>query len=86
MAKFLKIERFLNRKINQLSGGEMQRVAIGRALAKDARIVLFDEIFVNLDYKLREEMRVEFKELVDKLNTDCSSAPWNWPAPAATPA
>ncbi len=68
VAKFLKIDRFLNRKINQLSGGEMQRVAIGRALAKDARIVLFDEIFVNLDYKLREEMRVEFKELVDKLN------------------
>ena len=68
VAKFLKIERFLSRKINQLSGGEMQRVAIGRALAKDARIVLFDEIFVNLDYKLREEMRVEFKELVDKLS------------------
>ena len=68
VAKFLKIERFLDRKINQLSGGEMQRVAIGRALAKDARIVLFDEIFVNLDYKLREEMRVEFKGLVDKLN------------------
>jgi multiple sugar transport system ATP-binding protein len=68
VAKFLKIDRFLDRKISQLSGGEMQRVAIGRALAKDAKIVLFDEIFVNLDYKLREEMRVEFKELVDKLN------------------
>jgi ABC-type sugar transport system ATPase subunit len=68
VAKFLKIDRLLSRKINQLSGGEMQRVAIGRALAKDAKIVLFDEIFVNLDYKLREEMRIEFKELVDKLN------------------
>lgn len=68
VAKFLKIDRFLDRKISQLSGGEMQRVAIGRALAKDAKIVLFDEIFVNLDYKLREEMRVEFKELVDKLS------------------
>jgi ABC-type sugar transport system ATPase subunit len=68
VAKFLKIDRFLDRKINQLSGGEMQRVAIGRALAKDAKIVLFDEIFVNLDYKLREEMRIEFKELVDKLS------------------
>jgi ABC-type sugar transport system ATPase subunit len=46
----------------------MQRVSIGRALAKEAKIVLFDEIFVNLDYKLREEMRVEFKGLVDRLN------------------
>ena len=68
VSKFLKIDHLLNRKIHQLSGGEMQRVAIGRALAKEAKIVLFDEIFVNLDYKLREEMRIEFKELVNKLN------------------
>jgi multiple sugar transport system ATP-binding protein len=68
VARFLKIDRLLDRKISQLSGGEMQRVAIGRALAKEARIILFDEIFVNLDYKLREAMRVEFKELVDRLN------------------
>ena len=68
VARFLRIDRFLERKVTQLSGGEMQRVAIGRALAKEARIVLFDEIFVNLDYKLREEMRVEFKDLVDRLN------------------
>lgn len=67
VTKFLKIDRFLDRKINQLSGGEMQRVAIGRALAKEAQIVLFDEIFVNLDYKLREQMRIEFKELMDKV-------------------
>lgn len=68
VAAFLRIDRFLDRDISQLSGGEMQRVAIGRALAKEAKIVLFDEIFVNLDYKLREEMRVEFKNLVDRLN------------------
>ncbi|MBW2059078.1 MAG: ABC transporter ATP-binding protein [Deltaproteobacteria bacterium] len=68
VAGFLKIDRFLTRKITQLSGGEMQRVAIGRALAKEAKIVLFDEVFVNLDYKLREEMRVEFKKLVGTLN------------------
>ncbi len=67
-AKFLRIDRFLDRKIHQLSGGEMQRVAIGRALCKDARIVLFDEIFVNLDYKLREQMRVEFKDLMEKVH------------------
>jgi len=68
VASFLRIDRFLGRKVTQLSGGEMQRVAIGRALAKEAKIVLFDEIFVNLDYKLREQMRVEFKNLVDRLS------------------
>jgi ABC-type sugar transport system ATPase subunit len=66
-ATFLKIDRLLKRRISQLSGGEMQRVAIARALCKEARIVLFDEIFVNLDYKLREQMRIEFKELMDKV-------------------
>ena len=67
VATFLKIDRLLKRRISQLSGGEMQRVAIARALCKEARIVLFDEIFVNLDYKLREQMRIEFKELMDKV-------------------
>ncbi len=67
VAAFLRIGHLLDRNIRQLSGGEMQRVAIGRALAKEAKIVLFDEIFVNLDYKLREEMRAEFKALVDTL-------------------
>ena len=67
VATFLKIDRLLKRRISQLSGGEMQRVAIARALCKEARIVLFDEIFVNLDYKLREQMRIEFRELIDKV-------------------
>ena len=66
-AKFLRIDRLLKRRISQLSGGEMQRVAIARALCKDAKVVLFDEIFVNLDYKLREQMRIEFKELMDRV-------------------
>ena len=65
---FLKIERFLDRKPTNLSGGEMQRVSIARALAKEAGIVLLDEIFVNLDYKLRESMRIEFKALFDRLS------------------
>jgi ABC-type sugar transport system ATPase subunit len=67
VAKFLKIDGLLDRRINQLSGGQMQRVAIGRALSKEAKIILFDEIFVNLDYKLREQMRIEFKALIDKV-------------------
>jgi ABC-type sugar transport system ATPase subunit len=66
-AKFLRIDRLLKRRINQLSGGEMQRVAVARALCKEAKLVLFDEIFVNLDYKLREQMRIEFKELMDRV-------------------
>ncbi len=66
-ATFLKIDRLLRRRISQLSGGEMQRVAIARALCKEAKLVLFDEIFVNLDYKLRESMRIEFKELMDRV-------------------
>ena len=66
-AKFLRIDRFLKRRISELSGGEMQRVAIARALCKEAKLVLFDEIFVNLDYKLREQMRIEFKELMDRV-------------------
>ena len=66
-AKFLRIDRLLQRRISQLSGGEMQRVAVARALCKEAKLVLFDEIFVNLDYKLREQMRIEFKELMDRV-------------------
>jgi len=66
-AKFLRIDRLLKRRISELSGGEMQRVAIARALCKEARLVLFDEIFVNLDYKLREQMRIEFRELMDRV-------------------
>lgn len=67
VTRLLKIEYLLDRKIKQLSGGEMQRVSIGRALAKEAKIMLFDEIFVNLDYKLREQMKLEFKDLISKV-------------------
>jgi len=66
VAHLLKIEKLLSREVKKLSGGEMQRVAIGRSIAKEARIMLFDEIFVNLDYKLREQMRIEFKKLIEK--------------------
>jgi multiple sugar transport system ATP-binding protein len=67
VAKFLKIEGLLDRKPGKLSGGEQQRVAIGRALAKEPDIYLFDEPLTNLDYKLREEMRGEFREMLQKL-------------------
>ena len=52
---------FENRKIQELSGGQQQRVALARSLAKKAKILLLDEPLVNLDYKLREQLREEFK-------------------------
>ncbi len=62
-AEMLHIEGFLQRYPLELSGGQQQRTAMARALAKDADLVLFDEPLVNLDYKLREELRQEMREL-----------------------
>ena len=53
----------LDRKPGQLSGGQRQRVAIGRALVQQVKVFLFDEPLLNLDAKLRGEMRVEIKRL-----------------------
>jgi ABC-type sugar transport system ATPase subunit len=60
---FLKIDHLLQRDPTQLSGGEQQRVAISRGLVKDADIYLFDEPLTNLDYKIREDMRAEFRRI-----------------------
>ena len=54
---------FAERKIQALSGGQQQRVALARSLAKEAGIVLLDEPLVNLDYKLREALREEFRNI-----------------------
>jgi len=62
-AEMLHIEKFLQRHPLELSGGQQQRTAMARALVKDADLVLFDEPLVNLDYKLREELRQEMREL-----------------------
>jgi glycerol transport system ATP-binding protein len=62
-ARMLRIERFLQRHPLELSGGQQQRTAMARALVKDAELILFDEPLVNLDYKLREELRQEMREL-----------------------
>jgi multiple sugar transport system ATP-binding protein len=59
----LHIEHLLDRPTQTLSGGETQRVALARALVRQAEINLFDEPLSNLDLKLREELRVEFREL-----------------------
>ena len=62
-AEMLHIEGLLQRFPLELSGGQQQRTAMARALVKDADLVLFDEPLVNLDYKLREELRQEMREL-----------------------
>jgi multiple sugar transport system ATP-binding protein len=62
-AEKLRITQLLNRKTAQLSGGEMQRVAIGRAIVREPRLFLMDEPLSNLDAKLREALRVELKHL-----------------------
>ncbi len=58
-ADLLGITRLLDRRATRLSGGEMQRVAIGRAIVRRPRIFLMDEPLTNLDAKLREQLRVE---------------------------
>jgi multiple sugar transport system ATP-binding protein len=63
VAATLRIDHKLGRKVTELSGGEMQRVAIGRALVREPRVYLMDEPLSSLDAKLREELRVELKRL-----------------------
>ena len=63
LAAKLHIEMFLERLPAELSGGQQQRVALARALAKGAPLMLLDEPLVNLDYKLREELREELSQL-----------------------
>jgi multiple sugar transport system ATP-binding protein len=62
-AEKLRISHLLHRKTAQLSGGEMQRVAIGRAIVRRPQIFLMDEPLSNLDAKLRESLRAELQHL-----------------------
>ena len=68
IADMLKISNKLENKATQLSGGEMQRVAIGRALVRKPNIYLMDEPLSSLDAKLRESLRVELKNIQTNLN------------------
>ncbi|MCO5084150.1 MAG: ABC transporter ATP-binding protein [Rhizobiaceae bacterium] len=62
-AKTLRIEHLLERKTDRLSGGEMQRVSIGRAIVRKPRVFLMDEPLSALDAKLREALRTELKNI-----------------------
>ncbi len=64
-ADLMKLTPMLDRKPLELSGGQQQRCALARALVKNAGLVLLDEPLANLDYKLREELRVEIPKIFE---------------------
>jgi glycerol transport system ATP-binding protein len=64
-AELMKLTPFLARKPLELSGGQQQRCALARALVKNAGLVLLDEPLANLDYKLREELRIEIPKIFE---------------------
>jgi glycerol transport system ATP-binding protein len=66
VAQMLHIGGCLHRLPAELSGGQQQRTALARALVKDADLLLLDEPLVNLDYKLREELRLELRNLLTR--------------------
>ncbi|MDA8695286.1 FAD-dependent oxidoreductase, partial [Alphaproteobacteria bacterium] len=69
IAHLLKLTPMLSRKPNELSGGQQQRTALARALVKDSDLILLDEPFANLDFKLREELREELPKMFENKNT-----------------
>ena len=66
-AALLRIERLLDRRPGEMSGGERQRVAMGRAIVRKPRVFLFDEPLSNLDASLRGDIRLEIGQLVRRL-------------------
>ena len=67
IATLLRIDSKLENRATRLSGGEMQRVAIGRALVRRPRVYLMDEPLSSLDAKLREDLRIELKRIQREL-------------------
>ena len=70
-AKMMKMENFLERLPSQLSNGQKQRVAMGRALVRTPNVFLMDEPLAHLDAKLRNSMRTELKEMQASLGSTC---------------
>lgn len=67
IAEILQISHKLDNKATELSGGEMQRVSIGRALVRNPHVYLMDEPLSSLDAKLRSDLRIELKRIQDSL-------------------
>ncbi|KJS07930.1 MAG: ABC transporter ATP-binding protein [Hoeflea sp. BRH_c9] len=67
IAKMVRIDHKLDSKSTMLSGGEMQRVAIGRALVREPSIFLMDEPLSSLDAKLRADLRLELKRIQSEI-------------------
>ncbi|CDZ42164.1 ABC transporter ATP-binding protein [Neorhizobium galegae] len=74
VSNLLEIDPLLDRLPKQLSGGQAQRVAVGRALIKKPQVFLFDEPLSNLDAKLRASMRVRITDLHKRLKADGQQA------------
>jgi ABC-type sugar transport system ATPase subunit len=68
-ARILRLEPFLARTPGKLSGGEQQRVALGRAMVRHPKAFLMDEPLTNLDAELRADMRAELKHVQQRLNS-----------------
>ncbi len=68
VAALLGLHPLLERRPGELSGGEQQRVAMGRAIVRRPKVFLFDEPLSNLDAALRSELRVELSKLLRRLN------------------
>ena len=68
-ARLLGLENQLNKRPNQLSGGQLQRVAIGRAIVRRPKLFLMDEPFSNLDAPMRQALRLQVKRLHRELGT-----------------
>jgi ABC-type sugar transport system ATPase subunit len=68
-ARMLQLEPYLTRKPNKLSGGEQQRVALGRAMVRHPKAFLMDEPLTNLDAELRADMRAELKHVQQRLHS-----------------